>query len=678
MRNYITYVLFTFLLYFTSLSVYAQKNLNKGLKKFNKGEYEQAIQIFKKQIKSNSHLGETNFWIAEAYRLSNRLKLAKPYYEEAIKHEFEKDELNYNYVKALMIHEEYNLAQSKLEEYLVSNEDLDLEEDTEENVSIRKELKRVKVLLSNIYMLENLQEQKPIFRIKHMPFINTRHAEYAPFYYKGELFFTSNRDSDNIYKGTGTGFTDIYKVKSKGAIIDTTKVEKMTSRINHSDANEGSLAISPNGKIRVFARGNNGKKKGTQDVNLYISYLRKGKWTEPEIMEISYLEGWDSNPCFSKSGKKLYFSSNRPGGYGGADLYAAKRDDRGRWVQVKNMGSSINSMGNDMFPFVSRYGKFYFASDGHVGFGGLDIFAAERENGTTVVRNLGKPVNSSSDDFGIFIFSKGKGFFCSNRPGGKGDDDIYTFVNTDPEKKIINYYLKGKVLAQNNNKKILSGATLSLYDKEGKFIGHVTSDKKGRYKFRVYEEEEYEIIVEKEGYLSARVNFATIGKSVKKETLTKQVNTKVFDLDIYLNTLELNKAIVLENIYYDFDRSNIREDAALELDKLVNILNDNPKIKIELGSHTDNKGEASYNEDLSQRRAESAVRYIIEKGIEETRLEAKGYGESTPIAKNINEDGSDNVEGRQKNRRTEFKITEIIGKERKSANQSLEEQLFGD
>ena len=663
------------LLSISSLDISAQKYLKKGLKKFNNGEYEQSIPLFKKQITKGDLLGESNFWIAEAYRLSNRLKQAKTFYENALKHDFEKDELQYNYAKALMVHEEYKTAQNHLEQYLDIKEDSLLNED---NVKLRKELSKIKTLLSNIYSLENIEKQKSVFRIKHMSFINTGYAEYAPFYLKGELYFTSNRNSNDIYKATGTGFTDIYKVKTKGAVIDATTIKNL-SEINDSDANEGCLAISPSGKMRVFARGNNGRKKGTQDVNLYISYFRKGKWTEPKIMEISYPEGWDSNPCFSKTGKTLYFASNRPGGYGGTDLYSAKLNDRGRWSTVKNLGGTINTVGNDMFPFMSKYGKFYFASDGHVGFGGLDIFVAERENGTTVIRNLGRPVNSSSDDLSIFIFSKGKGFFTSNRPGGKGDDDIYTFVNTDPKKKIINYYLKGRVLASSKTKtEILLPATeLNLYDKENKFLGHAVADRKGNYKFRVYEEEDYQIVANKEGYLSARVDFSTIGKAVPKEELVKQVNSKIFKMDIRLNKLELNKAIVLENIYYDFDQSAIREDAAIELDKLVDILEDNPKIRIELGSHTDNKGEASYNQKLSQKRAESAVSYIIEKGIEENRIEAKGYGESNPIAKNTKEDGSDNAVGRQKNRRTQFKVIEIIGRKKKEAK-SLEDQLFGE
>jgi outer membrane protein OmpA-like peptidoglycan-associated protein len=363
----------------------------------------------------------------------------------------------------------------------------------------------------------------------------------------------------------------------------------------------------------------------------------------------------------SPDGRTLYFSSNRKGGYGGLDIYSAQMDGRGRFGKVKNLGPDINTAGAELFPYVSENGKLYFSSDGHPGYGMLDIFEVNRANGKTVIENLGQPVNSPADDFGLFLFKPDRGFFTSNRDGGKGDDDIYTFINEDPNLRVVNYFLQGitYMIRKDSAREILPNTKVSLLDPQGEVMQDFVTGNDGKFLFRVYENENYELLGETDGFITKRQSYTTIGKSVPLESLKELVTNITLDTILVLDRKERNKIFVLENIYFDYNESYIRADAAKELDKLATLLNDNSDLKIEMGSHTDSVASEAYNIELSQRRAESTVNYLIKNGIDPTRLVAKGYGESKPIARNTNPDGSDNPTGRQRNRRTEFKILEI-------------------
>ncbi|MBS1542781.1 MAG: OmpA family protein, partial [Bacteroidetes bacterium] len=332
------------------------------------------------------------------------------------------------------------------------------------------------------------------------------------------------------------------------------------------------------------------------------------------------------------------------------------------------LGPEINTSGNEMFPYVSENGKFYFSSDGHPGYGMLDIFVVNRINGKTVIDNLGQPMNSTADDFGLFLFRVDRGFFTSNRDGGKGDDDIYTFVNEDPNLKVVNYYLQGitYMWRKDSTKEILPETKVTMLDGKGDVMQDYVTGNDGKFLFRVYENENYTLIGETDGFLVKRGPYTTIGKSIRLDTLKELITNVTLDTLLVLDRLQKDVVFELKNIYFGYDSANIRPESARELDKLVDILNDNPEIKIEMGSHTDSVGSVAFNINLSQRRAEATVNYLIKKGIAPERMVAKGYGESKPIARNTNPDGTDNPIGRQRNRRTEFKILEIgVRKEKK-------------
>ena len=598
-----------------------------------------AIDYYEKALDKQVATTKSNFYIAESYRLSNRIKKAEPFYSAAIEDGIEEESAHFYYALSLKANEKYKEAKSHLNDYLP----------TATNDEIIALAKRE---VDNLEVVNRIVDKEDFFRVKNLEEINTDAAEYSPVYLNGELYFTSSRYGGKIYKATGTPFTNIYKVKTKGAVVDTTTIDAI-ELINSENTNDGSVTFTDNGNIMVFAKGNSGRKKGTRDVNLYISRYRRGGWSEPVMLTINDPDAWDSTPAFSTDGRTLYFASNREGGYGGTDLYTATMDNRGRWGRVRNLGPKINTSGNEMFPFVSSDGKLYFASTGHPGFGNLDLFMATRSEGDIAIDNLGPSINSNMDDFGLFLFDPTKGFFSSNREESKGDDDIFTFINNDPDLKIVNYYLSGVTYTydENGNEILLPNTSVRLVGADDEVLDQTITDQEAKFLFRVYPEESYILYGEKPEFLTTRESFSTVGKSVPKEDLEQLVTNVTFDTKLTLDKIVLDKAVVLDNIYYDLDKANIREDAAQELDKLVTILRDNPEISIELSSHTDSRADAAYNLELSQRRAQAAVDYIITNGVDKGRLTARGYGESQLIIED-----AETEEEHQVNRRTEFKV----------------------
>jgi len=637
-------------LYLASCSM-GKRAMKKGDKRLKYGEFEYSIDYYQKAIRNNYNVGEANFKIGEAYRLSNRLKEAEPYYQAAISQDYEEEDAYYFYGLALKSNEKYEEARQELQDYLGFAENEEIRELAQNEVD-------------NLIKLKEIRNKESYYRVKNLELINSPYAEYSPVYLNGELYFTSSRYGGKVYKATGDSFTNLYKVKTRGAIVDSTTITSLGDNINSPNTNDGCIAFSPDGQTMVFAKGNSGRRKGAEDVDLYISRFRRGGWSEPELMRISDGKAWDSTPTFSRDGRTLFFASTRRGSIGGTDLYAATKNRRGRWSNVRNLGPVINTAGNEMFPYQASDGSLYFSSNGHPGLGGLDMLVARREGGKMVVENVGPPINSSSDDFGLFLYTPDKGFFTSNREGGRGDDDIYTFINNDPNLKIINYYLTGVTytIDEDGTEKILPNTTVKLYGANDEMLNEALTGRDGKFLFRVYPEEDYLLMGEKPEYFTSRANFSTVGKTIPKESLNQLETNKVFETKIVLDQIVMDKAIVLENIYYDLDEDYIRADAAVELDKLVTVLEDNPEIKIELSSHTDSRQTAAYNDDLSKRRAQSAVEYISSKGIDADRLIARGYGESQLLISDeeINKLPTEEAreQAHQRNRRTEFKVIE--------------------
>ncbi len=649
----------------------------KMQKAFNQGQYQRVIDYYLSQIAKQPNNGKANYLVAESFRLSNRIKEAEPFYSRAKGRGIDEDTVAYYHAQALKAVGNYEGARAKLEELQASAQD-------------EKMKTRARKTLDGLNYLEKMEQNTSYYKIKNLETINTPFAEFSPVHQNGELYFASSRSNGSIYEASGTPYTDIYKAATKGAIVDVTTVSPLPAIINDDIRNEACATFTPDGKTMVFAKGNTKqRKKGGIDVDLYISRYRNGAWSEVTPININTQfkdentaearkYSWDSTPAFSPDGRTIYFASNRKGGYGGTDIYSALVDARGRFGKVKNMGADINTSGDEMFPYMAENGKFYFASDGHPGYGMLDLFVVNRVNGKTTIENLGKPVNGTADDFGIFLFRPDRGFFTSNREGGKGDDDIYTFVNEDPNLKVVNYALQGIVYTykKDSTLEIVNDTHVTLLDNSGETMQDFTTGNDGKFLFRVYENENYNLLGEADGYIVKRQPFTMLGKSVDPATLKELVTNITVDTVMILDKLSTTTVFELKNIYFGFDSANINRLAARELDKLVDILNDNPEIKIELSSHTDSVGTHAKNMDLSQRRAASSVNYLIRKGIPAERLVAKGYGETKPVARNTNRDGTDNPNGRARNRRTEFRILEIGAVPKRKGDEDDDDKFF--
>lgn len=618
-------------------------------KSFENGEYESAISELKEDLEDDPDSPSTNYYLAESYRMSNRIYEASPYYAKAIEGGFSDDEMELHYAKSLKANENYEGAKKVLTDYLGY-------------ATVEKFLDRAKNELNNLDKLENIQLDVRKITVNPALGINTPNAEYSPYYFDGHLYFSSTREPGDIFKGNGTSFSDLYKVKTSGLLTEAGTVESLEALINDEGVNEGTIAFSPDGKTMVFAKGNSGKKGDRQDVDLFISEKRNDTWGQPTLMPINSPDYWDSSPVFNQAGTVLYFASNRPGGEGGHDIYSASKNDRGRWSNVQNLGSGINTAENEMFPYVSPDNKLYFASDGHAGFGMLDLFEAINEGGNITIKNMGPSVNTAFDDFGL-VYSDFpyEGFFSSNRPGGQGDDDIYTFVDDTPDLKVVAYVLKGTTysLDQDSTRSLLGGVRVNLQDAEGRLIDDVTTGRGGTFEFPIEPEKEYTLLGKKVRFLTGRNALSTAGETVDKEALTTRSFTKEFTVDLDLTGIEVAETtdFVVKNVLYDLAKWDIRPDAAKELDKLVQFLIDNPAVSIELSSHTDSRDTDANNLELSQKRAESAVDYMVSRGITRTRMTPKGYGE-TKLVNGCDDANQDNCSEaqHQANRRTEFKI----------------------
>ncbi|WP_323757874.1 OmpA family protein [Roseivirga sp.] len=618
-------------------------------KSYENANYNLAIEDYKKELEDDPESPVYNYYVAESYRKTNRIFEATDYYAKAIEGGFADDEMELHYAQALKASERYNDAKNVLQNYL-------------QYATVESFVDRAKNELKNLDKLDSIGLNVRNIDIKNAEGINTENAEYSPYFFNNELYFATGREQAK-FERYGIPFTDLYKIQSNGLNMDASSIEKLSDLFNDEEINEGSIAFSPDGNSVVFAKGNSADKRGRFNIDLFISTKRNGEWTKPQIMPINSPDSWDTSPTFSGDGKTIYFASDRPGGLGGSDIYRTRLNDRGRWGDVQNMGPTINTPEDEMFPYVSPDNKLYFSSTGHAGFGMLDVFVGINEGGNITIQNMGPSINSSYDDFGLvysdFPF---EGFFSSNRPGGKGDDDIYTFIDNSSDLKQIEYVLSGVTyqLNEDSTQSILADVRVKLMSTDNQVVDDQVTGRGGVFQFVVDPEREYILLGEKANFFAKRRDFSTVGEAVRQEDLIERFTTKKFESSLTLDPIILDKTIVLENIYYDLDKAEIRPDAAIELDKLVELLNDNPNIKIELSSHTDSRGEDAPNLDLSERRAQAAVRYLILNGISQSRLVAKGYGESQLINGCVN-DADCTEDQHQQNRRTEFKVIEYNG-----------------
>lgn len=511
------------------------------------------------------------------------------------------------------------------------------------------------------YFVKYSKTKKTYVNIQNLN-INTKYSDFGGFIYKDQLYFASTKPEGSkldkkLYKWNEQPFLNIYKAKS----IINNDIEKGL-QVNQSEKlgalntpyHESNPVISSDGKTMYFTRDNYDGHKLKSDKNqvthlkIYSAKLNNGVWTD--ITELPFNSNTYScgHPALSNDGKYLYFVSDMVGGIGATDIYKVAIYENGTFGEVTNVGRPINTEGREMFPYLDDVNTMYFASDGHLGLGALDVFEAKSENGVfTTPINLGSPINGPLDDFSFVISNdKSYGYFSSNRKGGKGDDDIYSFVLYKCKESI------GGVITSSTTGEPIQGALVRLIDEKGMPLSEQITQTDGKYSFENIDcENNYTVTASKVDY-----------RDQQKKAVTEGINKKFIQTDLTLESLIVQSPsdtqIVINPIYFDFDLYSIREDAEYELEHIVTVMKNHPEMVIKIESHTDSRGTREYNKMLSDKRAKSTKDYIISRGIASKRIEsAIGYGED----KLLNDCKDENQpkcseEEHQKNRRSYFYI----------------------
>jgi len=622
-----TSILFLFI---STLSFAQQNNLQKADSCFREKDNLHATELYKKILKKNEYTSEHPrifYNIGYCYQQENNYNEALNWFDKAIKSNYNDPKVYLHYGEMKMDLALYSEAISSFEMYNELSSD---------------ELKSNKLINSCKFAIKTLKE-KPLHSCVNEKNINSSFSEYGLALINDKLIFASTRIDENenrLDTYTGQGFSDFYESNLKNNQWSTPS--KIKGEIN-TKYNEGSVFIEKNmNAYYMQCNGENGKKDLCNILKVQFD-TKRNTWTKPEILNINSKGFSVGHPTLSKDSKTLYFVSDMPGGKGGKDIWKTTLIDN-YWADPINI-SELNTDGNEMFPFLSGDTVLFFSSDGIIGMGGLDLFKSRILTGDKfeTPQNLKTPFNSSADDFSIVFSDTDKGMFCSNREGGLGDDDIYSF-------KIIPVIISvsGNITDKSNNKAI-HNVTITIKGSDGSSITTET-DSKGNYKVETLKPNvNYTISLSKEGYFGDARNLNIENEKFSKEF--SKANGSDFDFSLIKMT---KKEIEIPNIYYDFDSAILKEDSKKELDKLAIILEETPSVSIIINSHTDEQGNEDYNLKLSEKRAQAVVDYLISRGISFNRLAAKGFGESMPLVRNAS-----NEKGHQKNRRTTFKASNL-------------------
>jgi len=586
------------------LQVYGQNSkLRKAYEEFYAGHYSSAADMLKKAYSSTKTKEEKSdllFKVGESYRMTNSPKSAELFYGKAIVKGFQDPIIYLRMGEVKKMLQKYAEAKEEFKKFKEKAPGDRRGDDGIKSCDIALE----SIGNSNGYAVEN------------MKFFNSRKSDFAPAYASDDystVYFTSSRDAatgKNVNAVTGEKFTDIFmsKVDRKGVWSQPVPIE---GDVN-TEHDEGMCSFTSDFKTMYFTRcrSSNNKAWGCQ---IFFAQLVNGKWTKEKAVEIAADSVVVAHPAISPDELTLYFVSDMPGGQGGKDIWKVTRNSTGdNWGKPENLGPAINTSNDEMFPYVHPDGTLYFSSNGHIGLGGLDIFKAKQVDGKWEVKNMGYPINSPSDDFGItFMAEKEEGFFSSSRTT-TGDDDIYAF-KLPP----LLFTLNGLVKDQKTEQP-LQGANVKIIGTDGSNI-EIPTNNDGSFKHTLKAGTDYVFIASKQGYLNGKERETTRGLEQSKE------------IPVTILLTSIARPIELPNILYAFNSHELDPQSMVDLDKLVELLLvDNTNITIELAAHTDSRGSDAYNNDLSQRRAQSVVNYLLEKGVPRDRLTAKGYGKTKP------------------------------------------------
>jgi len=455
-------------------------------------------------------------------------------------------------------------------------------------------------------------------------------GDFGISFYGSKVAFSSTRNAlGKSYGWNEKPYLDLFSasVDDKGQLNNIQPFPDMINTKYH----ESNATFTPDGSIMYFDRsGDKQVKVGNEEVatiKIFKAEFKDGKWIYATKLPLSSDEYSVEHPCLTKDGKQMYFASDMPGGYGSMDLYVVDIDDKGIFGLPRNLGPTINTAHREQFPFVTSNGILFFASDGHQGNGNLDIFFSAKVSETEYEKpvNLGSSINSEMDDFNYILDeTKEQGYFASNRAG---DDNLYTFVR---EKNKLQYLVEGEV-RDKKTMELLPGSTVKLYDENGKLLDEQLVGKDGDFNFNTEPNKKYKIMAFKDFYIPAESEFETSQNGKVYLDLQMKVES-YYDAEDIINKKEDGTVLIeLENIYFDLDKWNIKPQAASVLDVLVGLLKKYPYIEIQIGSHTDSRASFMYNLRLSNKRAASALEYLVQNGIERNRLSSVGYGETKPL-----------------------------------------------
>ena len=600
--HFTIYVLF--LLIVSSLYSCKSAKLSDAEEKQRIGEYYEAAAIYRKVYtktspKKRDLRGYIAYRMAECNRLINNTGKATSAYMNAIRYDYPDSTVYLRMGQMLQKTGRYPEA--------IKNYDIYMENDPSNLLAING--------IQGCELATGWKKNPTRYEVRRMDKFNSRRGEFSPILAGDkydQLYFASSRSKDKHAKVsaiTGQNNNNLFLVKQdeKGAWLAPVELE---DEVN-TEYDEGTPSFSPDGNTMYYTYCAQDP-EGPRTAEIYISTRSSAKWgkgTRATIVKDSVTAL--GHPSISPDGKYLYFVSDAVGGFGGKDIFRARvaGNDFG---PMENLGEEINTPGDEMFPYVRDSVTLYFASNGHPGMGGLDLFKATQDStGKWKVENLGAPINSMADDFGItFAGKEERGFFCSNRNDARGYDHIYSF-----ERPTITIFIEG--IVNDVDEYPIEDATVRIVGKDGLNV-KVPVKKDGTYRVELERDIRYVMMASARGYLNQNYELHT-GPEEKNET---------YIVDFFLSPI--SKPVVIDNIFYDFDKATLRPESKKALDEMIKMLNDNPNVTIELGAHTDRKGTDQYNERLAQRRAQSVVDYLIAGGIEAARLEAKGYGESVP------------------------------------------------
>lgn len=622
---------------------------------FGRGEYFNASKTYKAVYnklnpKTDRELrGEVAYQLATCYRRLNMAPNASAAYQNAIRYEYPDSMAFYYLGRSLQAEGKYQPAIDAYTTFLEWRPDDQL---AKEGIAGCRMAIRSK------------SGKKSRYVVKNAKLFNSRRSDFAPMYLDKELntiYFTSSTE-----KATGTNKSEITGMKKSDIFFSKkdengkwTRPEPAEGSLN-TENDEGVVSFSPDGQTMYFTLARRAPDADTS-VEIYTSRRSDATWSEPQKFEITAdtLSAY-GHPAVSPDGTYLYFASDMPGGFGGKDIWRINLKERSG--SLENLGPQINTGGDEMFPYLRADSLLYFSSDGHPGFGGLDLFKA-RLNSTGdrwSIENMGLPINSAGDDFGITYGEGESGFFSSNRGDARGYDNIYSFEY--PEIKVT---ISGMVL--DKDEEPVPNAIIRIVGDDGSNQKEVARDD-GSFRFKLERGVKYVMMAGAQGYLNVKQEFES------------DMEEEDADYEVDFILAAIHKPQVVENIFYDFDKATLRPESKEALDEMAQMLRDNPNVTIEMGAHTDRKGSDEYNVNLSNRRAKSVVDYLVGAGISPDRLTWKGYGESVPkkVTKRINREypqfpeetvldetfietlsEEDQEAADQINRRTEFQVTSI-------------------